>query len=74
MPLAVVPTTYSAVTEEQLSAAGVRLVIYANHLLRSAYPSMMKTAKSILESGRALEAEENCLSVKDVLALIPGGE
>jgi phosphoenolpyruvate phosphomutase len=74
VPLAVVPTTYSAVSEEQLQGAGVRLVIYANHLLRSAYPSMMRTAKSILESGRALEAEEFCLPVRDVLALIPGGE
>jgi phosphoenolpyruvate phosphomutase len=74
MPLAVVPTTYSAVTEEQLADAGVRLVIYANHLLRSAYPSMMKTAKLILECGRAYEAEEHCLSVKEVLSLIPGGD
>jgi phosphoenolpyruvate phosphomutase len=74
VPLAVVPTTYSAVTEEQLADAGVRLVIYANHLLRSAYPSMMKTAKLILECGRAYEAEEHCLSVKEVLSLIPGGD
>jgi len=70
----VVPSTYSSVTEEQLTNAGVRLVIYANHLLRSAYPSMMRAAKSILESGRAHEAEEFCLPISEVLQLIPGGK
>jgi phosphoenolpyruvate phosphomutase len=74
VPLAVVPSTYSGVTEEQLANAGVRLVIYANHLLRSAYPSMMKAAKSILESGRAQEAEEFCMPISEVLQLIPGGK
>ena len=51
VPLVVVPSTYSGVTEEQLMNAGVRVVIYANHLLRGAYPSMMRAARSILESG-----------------------
>ena len=73
MPLVVVPSTYSGVTEEQLMSAGVRMVIYANHLLRSAYPSMLRAATSILESGRALEADEFCMPIKEVLALIPGG-
>ena len=73
VPLVVVPTTYSSVTEDQLETAGVRIVIYANNLLRSAYPSMMTTARSILECGRALEADAHCLPVKDVLTLIPGG-
>ena len=74
VPLAVVPSTYSGVTEEQLSNAGVRMVIYANHLLRSAYPSMMRAARSILESGRAQEAEEFCMPISEVLSLIPGGK
>jgi phosphoenolpyruvate phosphomutase / 2-hydroxyethylphosphonate cytidylyltransferase len=74
VPLVVVPSTYSGVTEEQLANAGVRVVIYANHLLRAAYPSMLRAAKSILESGRALEAEEFCMPIADVLQLIPGGK
>lgn len=73
VPLVVVPSTYSGVTEEQLTNAGVRIVIYANHLLRAAYPSMLRAATSILESGRALEAEEICMPIKEVLTLIPGG-
>jgi phosphoenolpyruvate phosphomutase len=74
VPLVVVPSTYSGVTEEQLMNAGVRVVIYANHLLRSAYPSMMRVANSILGSGRALEAEELCMPIDQVLSLIPGGK
>jgi phosphoenolpyruvate phosphomutase / 2-hydroxyethylphosphonate cytidylyltransferase len=73
VPLIVVPSTYPGVTEEQLMNAGVHVVIYANHLLRSAYPSMMRVANTILESGRALEADELCMPIKEVLALIPGG-
>jgi len=72
VPLVVVPTTYSSVTEEQLMNAGVRLVIYANHLIRSAYPAMLRAARSILESGRALESEEYCLPIDELLTLVPG--
>lgn len=72
VPLFVVPTSYDYTYESELSARGVRVVIYANQLLRAAYPSMMKTAKSILTYGRALESRELCMSIKEVLALIPG--
>jgi phosphoenolpyruvate phosphomutase len=74
VPLVVVPSTYSSVTEEQLMNAGIRIVIYANQLLRAAYPSMVRAARSILDSGRALEAEEICMPIKEVLSLIPGGK
>jgi len=74
VPLVVVPTTFSQVKEEQLADAGVRAVIYANHLLRSAYPAMTETAQSILRHGRALEAEQLCMPIKDILSLIPRQE
>jgi phosphoenolpyruvate phosphomutase / 2-hydroxyethylphosphonate cytidylyltransferase len=70
VPLVAVPTAYNHLTEGQLAAAGIQLVIYANHLLRSAYPAMAKTAESILRHHRSLEAEQGCMSVKDVLHLI----
>lgn len=71
VPLVVVPSTYNQITEEELKKAGVRIVIYANQLLRSAYPVMIKTAESILENGRAHESGKFCLSVKEVISLIP---
>ncbi|HPW18126.1 MAG TPA: phosphoenolpyruvate mutase [Candidatus Aminicenantes bacterium] len=74
VPLVAVPSTYSQVSEEELAAAGVRIVIYANQLLRSAYPAMIRTAESILRHGRALESESESLPIRDILRLIPGGE
>ena len=74
VPLVVVPSTYNTITEEELSKAGVRIVIYANQLLRSAYPAMLKTAETILHSGRAQEVEEFCMPIKEILHLIPGGD
>ena len=74
VPLMAIPTTYSTITEQELVDAGVNIVIYANHFLRSAYPSMLKVAETILENQRCHEANEYCLPIKDVLTLIPGGK
>lgn len=74
IPLVVVPTRYNAITEEELIKAGIKIVIYANQLLRSAYPSMIKTAESILVNQRSLEADEFCMPVSQVLTLIPFAE
>ncbi len=69
-PIVAVPTTYCQITETELGTAGVNIIIYANQLIRSAVPAMNATAKSILENGRALEAEAQCMSIKDILSLI----
>lgn len=71
VPLIAVPTTYNAVSIAALEEAGVNIVIYANHLLRSAYPAMQQTALSILQHGRSKEAEERLLSINELLKLIP---
>jgi len=71
-PLVVVPTAFSQVTEAELEGHGANIVIYANHLLRAAYPAMVSTANRILAYGRALEVEDQCLSISEVLSLIPG--
>lgn len=72
IPIVVVPTTFNHITEDELAEWGVNIVIYANHLLRSAYPAMVATAKSILTHGRSYEANDLCISVKEILELIPG--
>ena len=72
VPIVAVPTTYNHVTEDELASWGVNIVIYANHLLRAAYPAMVGCATSILENGRCKEASEKyCMSIKDILSLIP---
>ena len=72
MPLIAVPSTYNRVTEKELAEHGVNVVIYANQLLRAAYPAMVETARSILEHGRSVEADEGLMSISEILDLIPG--
>lgn len=72
-PIIAVPTTYNQISEDELSSWGVNVVIYANHMLRAAYPAMVNCAKSILSHGRSYEASnEYCMSIKEILELIPG--
>lgn len=72
VPLIVVPTTYNQIYEKDLIEAGVSVVIYANHLLRSAYPAMVEVAKSILTHERSLEVNDLCMPIKEILTLVPG--
>jgi phosphoenolpyruvate phosphomutase / 2-hydroxyethylphosphonate cytidylyltransferase len=72
VPIVAVPTSYHQVTEAELVDHGVNVVIYANHLLRAAYPQMWRVASSILEHGRALEAsDQHCMSINEILDIIP---
>ncbi|MGN6419251.1 MAG: phosphoenolpyruvate mutase [Pseudobacter sp.] len=70
VPLISVPTTYSSIRVEELQAAGFSMVIYANHMLRSAYPAMEKTVRSILENGRTSEIENQIMPVEQLLNLV----
>ena len=73
-PIVTVPTTYNTATEAELAAHGANIVIHANHLLRSAFPAMVKTAETTLRCGRTREADELCMSIRDILTLIPTEE
>jgi phosphoenolpyruvate phosphomutase / 2-hydroxyethylphosphonate cytidylyltransferase len=72
VPLVVVPTRFPQVQEQELIDAGISMVIYANHLLRSSYLPMVKTADEILRNGRALEVEQACMTIEETLALTSG--
>jgi phosphoenolpyruvate mutase len=72
VPLVAVPSSYNSITDAELADAGVDLVIYANHMLRSAYPAMSDVAHSILRHGRSKECEDACMPIKEILDLIPG--
>lgn len=72
VPIVVVPTSYNQITAKELSEAGVNIIIYANHMLRAAYPNMKKVAQMILENDRSYEAESELLSINEILDLIPG--
>ena len=70
IPLVSVPSTYSKVYEKDLIKNGFKLVIYANQLLRAAYPAMHNTAKNILEKGRAFEVDKKIIPIKEIINLI----
>ena len=70
-PIVVVPTSFNSVTEAELKARGVNVVIYANQLTRTGFPAMQQAARTILENGRAKECDEMCMSIKDIITLIP---
>lgn len=72
VPIVAVPTTYNHLREEELAQWGIKVVIYANHMLRAAYPAMVKVASSILENHRSYEANDLCMPIKQILELIPG--
>ena len=70
-PIVVVPTSFNAVTEQEFKDRGVNVVIYANQLTRSGFPAMQKTAETILTNHRAKEADDMCMSIKEIITLIP---
>ena len=70
-PMIAVPSTYSKVKEKDLIKYGFKIVIYANHLLRAAYPSMEFAAKSILKNFRSYDLEKRIISINKILNIIP---
>ena len=70
IPLVSVPSTYSKVYEKDLIKNGFKIVIYANQLLRAAYPAMQNVAKKILNYNRAFEAENGIVSINEIINLI----
>ena len=70
VPLVSVPSTYSKVYERDLIKNGFKLVIYANQLLRAAYPAMENAAKSILNKSRAFEIDKKIIPIKEIINLI----
>ncbi|QTQ14079.1 phosphoenolpyruvate mutase [Treponema parvum] len=72
VPIVLVPTSYNQFTENELASWGANVVIYANHMLRAAYPAMKNCAETILKAERSLEVDQMCMSIKSILELIPG--
>ena len=70
-PVVLVPTSFNTVTEEEFKARGANIIIYANQLTRTGFPAMQDAAKTILENHRAKECDDKCMSIKDIITLIP---
>ncbi len=70
-PIVVVPTSFNTVTETEFKQRGVNVVIYANQLTRTGFPAMQQAARTILENHRAKECDDTCMSIKEIINLIP---
>lgn len=69
--LVVVPTTFDKVREGEFKEHKINVVIYANHMLRAAFPAMKTVVMSVLENERCYEAGLDCMSIKEILSLVP---
>ena len=69
-PIIVVPSTYSKTLEKDLIKNGIKIVIYANHLLRASYPAMVEAAQSILKNQRSSKIEKKLTPISKILDLI----
>ena len=68
--LVCIPTTYNTITEAELISSGFTIIIHANQLLRAAYRAMSEVARTILMSGRSLEADSLCAPVLEIFSSV----
>ena len=69
LPLVIVPTTYYSTPTEVFRNAEINLVIWANHMLRSAVAGMEKTAAEIFETHTVANIEDNIATVRRIFDL-----
>lgn len=70
-PIVIVPTSFNTVYEDEWKEIGANVIIYANQLTRTGFPAMQNAARTILENHRAKECDDMCMSIKDIITLIP---
>ena len=70
-PIVLVPTSFNTVYEDEFKARGANVIIYANQLTRTGFPAMQNAARTILTNHRAKECDDMCMSIKEIINLIP---
>jgi phosphoenolpyruvate phosphomutase len=68
-PLVIVPTKYYTTPTEVFREHGIALVIWANHLVRSAISAMQATARTVFETESLVEVEGRVASVSEIFRL-----
>lgn len=68
-PLVIVPTKYYATPTEVFEQAGISLVIWANHLIRTCISAMQATAANIHETQSLVESEGRIATVSEIFRL-----
>lgn len=68
-PLVIVPTKYYATPTEVFEQAGVSLVIWANHMIRTCITAMQATAANIHATQSLVESEGRIATVAEIFRL-----
>jgi phosphoenolpyruvate phosphomutase len=69
LPLVIVPTKYYTTPTDVFREAGFKIVIWANHLMRSALATMQATAKQIFTDQSLVNVEERVAALAEVFRL-----
>lgn len=69
-PLVCVPTIYKDTTATQLAEAGFKVVIYANHALRSSIKAMRETLVELRKAQKAAAVDDRIVPLEDVYDLV----
>ena len=68
-PVVIVPTMYFSTPADTFRAAGISMVIWANHNLRAAMAAMRDTSRRIFEDESLAGIEGEVASVRDIFAI-----
>ncbi|HUI60943.1 MAG TPA: phosphoenolpyruvate mutase, partial [Steroidobacteraceae bacterium] len=68
-PLVIVPTKYYSTPTDVFREAGISLVIWANHMVRSATAAMQNVAREIHSSETLVNVEDRIASVNEIFRL-----
>ena len=68
-PIVIVPTMYYSTPTEVFEAAGIRIVIWANHNVRAAISAMQRTTRTIFAERSVASLEDSIAPVKEVFRL-----
>ncbi|MCX4163096.1 MULTISPECIES: phosphoenolpyruvate mutase [Paraburkholderia] len=68
-PLVIVPTKYYSTPTEVFRKAGISVVIWANHLIRSAASAMQAVAKEIHDNETLVDVEDRIAAVNEIFRL-----
>lgn len=66
VPLFFLSSGIYGINESTLGKMGINVVVYANHLIRSAYPAMRRTAELVLKNGCPDEADKIMMPAEDI--------
>lgn len=74
IPVVCVPTTYYSTPPEAFDAAGISLVIWANHMLRASIQAMQMTAEEVKRTSSVRGIIEKMVSVSRIFELQDSAE